>query len=250
LHTGRIHSKKIRSPFEEFERRFTQNLRSLLEIGLSTYQIGMFDLFEERTERLKPYVSYGNAQNIPLSPSCVDLVVTSPPYASNAIDYMRAHKFSLVWFGYSIDDLAVQRKKYIGSEGTKDVYLNTLPPNTMEIIERLSSIDRKKGLVLHRYYSEMRNVVSEMLRVLKPGGTAVFVVGNSKIRGQDVKIPECLGEIGESLGFLVPRIGVRQLDRNRRMMPAGANIDTKSQIQQRMHEEYVIGFYKPLREFL
>ena len=32
------------------------------------------------------------------------------------------------------------------------------------------------------------------------------------------------------------------------MMPAGANIDTKSQIQQRMHEEYVIGFYKPLRE--
>ena len=92
--------------------------------------------------------------------------------------------------------------------------------------------------------------MSEMLRVLKPGGTAVFVVGNSKIRGQDVKIPECLGEIGESLGFLVPRIGVRQLDRNRRMMPAGANIDTKSQIQQRMHEEYVIGFYKPLREFL
>ena len=250
LHTGRVRSKKIRSPFEEFERRFMQNLRSLLEIGLSTNQIDLFDLFEERIERPKTYVSYGNAQNIPLSSSCVDLIVTSPPYASNAIDYMRAHKFSLVWFGYSIDDLAVQRKKYIGSEGTKDVYLNTLPPNTTDIIERLSSIDRKKGLVLHRYYSEMRNVVSEMLRVLKPGGTAVFVVGNSKIRGQDVKIPECLSEIGESLGFLVPRIGVRQLDRNRRMMPAGANIDTKSQIQQRMHEEYVIGFYKPLRELL
>ncbi|MGQ9827858.1 MAG: DNA methyltransferase [Roseiflexus sp.] len=71
-------------------------------------------------------------------------------------------------------------------------------------------------------------------------------MGNSKIRGQDVNIPECLIEIGELLGFIVPRVGVRRLDRNRRMMPVGANIDIYSQIQQRMHQEYIIGFYKPL----
>jgi len=35
------------------------------------------------------------------------------------------------------------------------------------------------------------------------------------------------------------------LDRNRRMMPAGAKVDLGSQIQQSMHEEYVIGCYKP-----
>jgi hypothetical protein len=29
------------------------------------------------------------------------------------------------------------------------------------------------------------------------------------------------------------------------MMPAGSNVDKTSQIQQRMHEEFVIGFYKP-----
>jgi len=93
----------------------------------------------------------------------------------------------------------------------------------------------------------MKNVLSEMFRVLKPGGTAVFVVGNSNIRGQDVSIPECLSEIGTSLGFLVPGIGIRRLDRNRRMMPTSTTINNESQIQQRMHEEYVIGFYKPLR---
>jgi hypothetical protein len=47
------------------------------------------------------------------------------------------------------------------------------------------------------------------------------------------------------LGFEVPRIGIRHLDRDKRMMPAGINLDLNSQIQQRMHEEYVIGFYKP-----
>ena len=65
------------------------------------------------------------------------------------------------------------------------------------------------------------------------------------MRGIDTEIPACLAEIGQSLGFEVPKIGVRQLDRNRRMMPASSKIDRSSQIQQRMHEEYVIGFYKP-----
>jgi hypothetical protein len=32
---------------------------------------------------------------------------------------------------------------------------------------------------------------------------------------------------------------------NKRMMPSGFVRNQKSQIQQRMHEEYVIGFYKP-----
>lgn len=54
-----------------------------------------------------------------------------------------------------------------------------------------------------------------------------------------------MAEIGREAGFEVPKIGVRYLDRNRRMMPVGAKLDPDSQIQQRMHEEYVIGFYKP-----
>jgi hypothetical protein len=62
--------------------------------------------------------------------------------------------------------------------------------------------------------------------------------------------PDCatvtLADIGHAIGFNVPKIGVRYLDRDRRMMPAASKVDSKSQIQQRMHEEYVIGFYKPI----
>lgn len=47
-----------------------------------------------------------SAADTGLPPASVDLIVTSPPYANNAIDYMRAHKFALVWFGWKIDDLA------------------------------------------------------------------------------------------------------------------------------------------------
>ncbi|QLQ06260.1 MAG: hypothetical protein HZY76_09565 [Anaerolineae bacterium] len=58
----------------------------------------------------------GDAQALPLPDTSVDLIVTSPPYASNAIDYMRAHKFSLVWLGRPIAALTQRRKDCIGGE--------------------------------------------------------------------------------------------------------------------------------------
>jgi hypothetical protein len=100
---------------------------------------------------------------------------------------MRAHKFSLVWLGYAVDDLGERRKGY---------------------------------------------------------------VGGSVMRGRDTETHLCLAEIGRTLGFTggqgatEPLIGVRNLDRNRRMMPAGMQVNLGSQIQQRMHQEYVIGYYK------
>jgi hypothetical protein len=43
-------------------------------------------------------------------------------------------------------------------------------------------------------------------------------------------------------------IGVvqRRLDRNKRMMPARFGKKTDSMIEQRLHEEYVIGLLKPI----
>jgi len=223
-------TKTLRSALTEFEARFRQNLKSLPET---------------RSNRLKPIICGGNAQRLPLRSDAVDLIVTSPPYAANAIDYMRAHKFSLVWLGYPIDQLSTRRKEYIGSEDTTDIHLAELPDQTAGVVAHVTRGDRKRGRVLHRYYSEMTLSLREMRRVLKPGRAAIVVVGNSTMRGIDTAIPACLAEIGRSLGFEVPKIGVRHLDRNRRLMPAGSEIDHSSQIQQRMHEEYVIGFYKP-----
>lgn len=224
--------KKLRSALSEFKKGFNTNHKNLL-MPAQLIEI--------------PEVSFGNAQNMPLNNNSIDLIVTSPPYASNAIDYMRAHKFSLVWLGKSISELSEKRKEYIGAEATQNFSFEKLPPKTTRIVEEISTLDQKKGLVLHRYYSEMTLVLNEMYRVLKPGKAAVLVVGTSILRGRDSETQNCLAEIGASLGFEVPGIGVRNLDRNRRMMPAGKKIDYDSQIQQRMHQEYVIGFLKPER---
>jgi len=71
------------------------------------------------------------------------------------------------------------------------------------------------------------------------------VVATSILRGKNTQTHLCLADIGKQAGFIVPEIGVRNLDRDKRMMPATLQNNSESQIQQRMHEEYVIGFYKP-----
>jgi len=186
-----------------------------------------------------------DSQALPLADNCIDLIVTSPPYASNAIDYMRAHKFSLVWLGYSVASLSKLRRKYIGGEAISGLDLPPLPQYVMLIIDKLAQRDQKKGKVLHRYYTETNRFLAEIHRVLKPNHAAVAVVGNSIIRDVDIKIQHCFQKIGEYVGLEHIHTGIRRLDRNKRMMPARWNKNNNTGIEARMHEEYVIGFIKP-----
>lgn len=222
--------KILRSPLDEFEKKLGQNLRGVLTSTPSN---------------LFPIINFGSAQSLALPSDSVDLVVTSPPYASNAIDYMRAHKFSLVWFGFPIDELTEKRKTYIGSEGFANLPDIELPNVVENIIVELGNKSKPKGVSLRRYYIEMTLVLRELYRVLKPQKAAIIVVGNSTLSGVDAHVDISLVEIGKQIGFDVPMVGIRQLDRNRRMLPAGFSVDKNSQIQQRMHNEFVIGFYKP-----
>ncbi len=188
----------------------------------------------------------GDARSMPLADRVVDLIVTSPPYA-NAIDYMRAHKFSLVWLGKSIADLSELRAEYIGSERVGQTRYAVLPDRPERIIRQLAEHDQGKAAILRKYFSEMRQVLAEMYRVLRDNSAAIVVVGTSVMRGIDVETHYCLADIAAESGFEVVGIAQRALDRNRRMMPTRFGQKTDSMIEQRMHEEYVIGLLKPER---
>jgi DNA modification methylase len=213
-----------------------------------------FDLFGERARKIvpavaalpadahPPVVALADSRAMPVPAESVDLVVTSPPYA-NAIDYVRAHKFSLFWLGFPFKCLSAHRRQYIGSEvGELQAHVESV--QAREAIRRVEGLDSKRAGILRRYFSDMRKSLSEMFRVLKPGRAAIVVVGSSTIRGVRVRTPFGLAEEAESIGFDVVDVRERPIDRDRRLMPISRN-GNGGGIEARMHEEHVIGLFKP-----
>ncbi|MFH1196656.1 MAG: DNA methyltransferase [bacterium] len=219
--------KSIPSAFEEFNKKLSSIMKSYTPLANRNFKIF-------RTL----------AQHIPIEDGSVDLIITSPPYANNAIDYLRAHKFSLVWFDYSLDDISNIRKEFIGSNSVIKDNSIPLPKDCLKIIDEVKSVDSKKGESLGVYYTEMADVIEEMYRTIKKNKAAIIVVATSIIKGIDSQTHKCLAEIGVQKGFKLIGINERQLDRDRRMMPTRWKRDETSQIESRMHEEYVIIFQK------
>jgi hypothetical protein len=220
--------KKPRNAITEFQLRLGKVLKK-------------FQSLPQRTKRV--FVAERDAKDLPLPSNSIDLIVTSPPYA-NAIDYMRAHKFSLVWFGHSISALSSLRSCYIGSEKVSPNCSGDLPDKVETAILNLDQKDKNKSKVLRKYLIEMMGVLSEMHRVLKSGKPAVVVVGPSSMRGMEILTHEYLAEIGEAIGFQVAGIQKRCIDRDRRMLPVSFGGNGNSVIEQRMHEEFVVGLVK------
>ncbi len=244
----------------EFTKRLERNVAGLAKSDLSVRQgaesqtaihraieVSRSDGTEATNPKDSDYsmsIRATGADRTGLPSASIDLIVTSPPYANNAIDYMRAHKVSLVWFGWKINDLTKIRSQYLGHDAISGMKYTNLLGQCEKTLQILAEADARKALTLRRYFGEMSAVIAEMRRVLKKGRAAVIVVGTSNLRGIDVETHKGLAAIGESVGFDLAGIGVRRLDRDRRMMPARWGNRRHSQIEERMHEEYVIGMVK------
>ena len=228
----RVADKRPRSPFRMFERQLRQAVRAFENTPGDSREPGRFLAADSRS--------------LPLADNSVDLIVTSPPYA-NALDYMRAHKFSLVWLGQQVAELSGLRGRYIGAERQAAGEAAPLPDNAQRAVAALSETDRQKSRVLSRYLGEMRQAIVEMHRVIRPGRAVIIVVGPSTMRGQRIATQDYLAEIAEQAGFAVRGPIERPLDRNRRMLPArwesGRN-GSNAGILLRLHEEFVIGLVK------
>ena len=219
-------SKKPKNAIQQFRIKADKSIKT-------------FDIIENTQGKAE--VIPGDSRNIPLNDDSVDFIITSPPYA-NAIDYMRAHKFSLVWLGWPIESLTNLRSKYIGNEKLRDIKFK-IPPFTDSWCIKIREKDVVKSKILVQYFTDMSLTISEMYRVLRSGSPAIIVIGPSTMRGIEIPTHLCLKEIGEEIGFQCIGIAERKLERDKRMMPIAKNSNMNG-IENRLHREYILGFWK------
>ena len=201
---------------------YANNLKRYCNI-VSTYQL-------VKTNRLKNtvYNYLGDVRNLQkelgLSDSSVDLIVTSPPYAT-ALPYIDTDRLSLALMGYvnrtSLRNLETQmignreitqqKKEKLEEQLLIDTIL---PKSIKQLIIKIYNLNRKSNVgfrrkntaaLLYKYFSDMNQAMSEMYKVLRERKFCFMVVGcNNTIAGdKNIFIPtdDCISEIGKSVGF-------------------------------------------------
>lgn len=186
-------------------------------------------------------IERGDARDLSsLDDACVDAVLTSPPYL-NAIDYMRGHRMSLIWLGFTYKELSETRSNSIGSERRPDVPFDQsiLGAVKAEMGDLADLSSRNHGMI-ERYVTDMYRMVSEVSRVLKPDCEATFVVGNSCLKGTFVQNSGALAKAGELVGLGRPKKHERDLPSGSRYLPT----PKEGALSKRMRKEVILTFTK------
>lgn len=174
-----------------------------------------------------------------IEPSCVDLIVTSPPYL-NAIDYLRGHRLSLVWFGWTLSTLRELRGESIGSERS----MRDAPPAIVGMAElsvpRITELSQRYRHIIYRFTSDIDRLCRSLARVSKVGGHMVFVVADSQLRGVPVENSAICRIAAQRHGFAFQESVIRPLPAQHRYLPP-PEFDRTS-LGGRMREEAVLTF--------
>ncbi|WFN36546.1 site-specific DNA-methyltransferase [Methanomicrobium antiquum] len=117
----------------------------------------------------------------------VDLLITSPPYVTS-YEYADLHQLSTLWLEYT-DDYKSLRNGTIGSlynhsDFTEEAKkLNNVGSG---IVFNLFTVDKKKAKAVARYYFDIEKSVKNSYKMIKDGGLALFVIGNTEYKGKRV----------------------------------------------------------------
>lgn len=189
-------------------------------------------------------VKLGDARNLKsVRPSTVDGIITSPPYL-NALDYMRGHKLALVWLGYKIGELSLIRSESIGTEKALNPEADKILAN--KITEGMNDLKRlpvRTQRMILRYALDIHSIMNESYRVLKNGGRATFVVGNSTLQGIYIENTKIVNSAAGLFGFDLVNETVREIPQTRRYLPP-PTYNKVSTFKSRMRTESVLTFIK------
>jgi DNA modification methylase len=190
-----------------------------------------------------------------LAPASADLAVTSPPYLNN-YHYIRNTRPQLYWLGYAQHphDLKHLEQSNFGKywqtvRASASVQLEFSLPGT-DIVERLDALrstNPDRGVYggggwanyAASYFNDCYKFAQQIKRVLKQGGTALVVIGNSILQGILIPTDQYFGRIAESIGLDLVSIEIPRATRVGNSIIRSDVRVAKARDKQRLYEAVV-----------
>ena len=184
-------TKKVVDPVSQFLKQTKKMIGKYLEYEALLSPEIRASIDEFRT------IECADARALPCPDQTANLIVTSPPYVTS-YEYADLHQLPSLWFGY-LQELNQFRTKFIGSKQRQRKDIDLKSPLADATIERLSNY--KKAQEVKTYFADMLESFLEMRRVLKRGGKACIVIGNTEFKGVKIYNAEIFKEQFEQIGF-------------------------------------------------
>jgi DNA modification methylase len=117
----------------------------------------------------KSFALPGDARYLPLPEESVDVIISSPPYY-NTLDYVQDNRLRL---------------EFLGINDSEKEYLNTI------LIQKPE-----------KYLDDMEEVGTELMKILKPKGLCIYVLGDCHKGQKHIKTADEVSLIYEKIGFI------------------------------------------------
>ena len=221
-----------------WDRRARRPLRSSADLGPIPR---FCDALERRLVEIREDIDalkkqFGGGQPKLITGSCLellknipdgefDVVITSPPYA-NRYDYTRTYALELAWMGFDQEDFSALRQRMLSStveNKTKRETLACAYGTGCTVFDRAAQMYDEQGAVhevlsilrekenelsnknvlklIEQYFFEMAIVVSELGRIVRPGGVVFMVNDNVQYHGEELPVDFILSDFAENSGF-------------------------------------------------
>lgn len=148
-----------------------------------------------------------DARFLPIESGSASLIVTSPPYVTS-YEYADLHQLPALWFQYC-NSLSEFRQKFIGTAYSERETIDLRSITANEICSQLGT--GKKAKEVRNYFADMLECFQEMRRVLRSGGKACIVIGNTELQGTPILNAEVFVEQMNDIGFITHKIIKREI---------------------------------------
>ncbi|HET7345513.1 MAG TPA: DNA methyltransferase, partial [Nitrososphaeraceae archaeon] len=150
-----------------------------------------------------------DARKMKISNNSAALIVTSPPYVTS-YEYADLHQLTAIWLVY-VEKLSDFRTNFIGSVRKEHAQVSLYSDLGKSIVDKLYSIDKREANGVEQYFFEMQQCFEEMYRVLKHGGRACIVIGDTDLKKVKIYNADVFVQTMEKLGFKIYNIIKRRI---------------------------------------
>ena len=185
-------NKNIPDPFDEFKRHCQKMMKSNEEFYNELNKRGYLDVPSDILLR--------DARQTKLKSESVDMIITSPPYVTS-YEYADIHQLTAYWMEY-VSSMSEFRKQFIGTSYSGNTSLEVRgSKQAQDIVYALAQRSKHIAQDVAQYFNDMKDVATEMARILVPDGHACIVIGNTKIKDVDIKSAEVFYEFLKNSGL-------------------------------------------------